>query len=313
MRTLLLLLTLAAVGSVASFAATGGRHVSRPKPQTVGGAAQKASGADEQAIRASAEAFTKAFNAGDAKAVAALWTPDGEYVDEDGTVYTSRPVIEKEYAAFFKEHPKARMQIDIASIRLVQPDLAIEEGSTRLIEPPVGATSEANYVVVHKKQDGKWQMASVHDLDSTPLSNYAVLKPLELVIGDWSAKNDQGHVESHFEWMQNRNFIRRSFDVYHGDEKVASGLQIIGVDPGTGEVVSWEFDGDGGFGRGLWTQDGSNWRIEAEGITKEGLPTTATNLVKFADKNTFTWQSTNRTLGDQPVADVPETRISRKK
>ncbi len=39
---------------------------------------------DEAAIRASAEAYEKAFAAGDAKAIADEWTEDGELVDELG-------------------------------------------------------------------------------------------------------------------------------------------------------------------------------------------------------------------------------------
>src|SRR5947209_3917326 len=40
--------------------------------------------ADEEAIRANVARFVKAYNAGDAKAVAALFTPDGEIVDKEG-------------------------------------------------------------------------------------------------------------------------------------------------------------------------------------------------------------------------------------
>ena len=43
---------------------------------------------DEAAIRATADAFLKAFNRGDAKAVAALWTENGTLADR------SRPVVQ---------------------------------------------------------------------------------------------------------------------------------------------------------------------------------------------------------------------------
>ena len=41
---------------------------------------QKASEGDLAAIRAESRAFVAAFNKRDAKAIAALWTVDGEYV-----------------------------------------------------------------------------------------------------------------------------------------------------------------------------------------------------------------------------------------
>ncbi len=50
--------------------------------------AAKSSTADETAIRDTADGFTKAFNAGDAKAIGAEWTTDAEYTDETGKVYS---------------------------------------------------------------------------------------------------------------------------------------------------------------------------------------------------------------------------------
>ena len=42
------------------------------------------------AINKTAEAFVEAFHKGDAKALAAFWTPDGDYVDENGRVLKGR-------------------------------------------------------------------------------------------------------------------------------------------------------------------------------------------------------------------------------
>jgi len=39
-------------------------------------------------ITKTAEAFVEAFHKGDAKAVAAFWTPDGDFVDENSRVFT---------------------------------------------------------------------------------------------------------------------------------------------------------------------------------------------------------------------------------
>src|SRR5262245_39266468 len=46
--------------------------------------------ADEDAIRANVAAFTKAYNAHDAKAIAALFTPNGQVVDEEGNASEGR-------------------------------------------------------------------------------------------------------------------------------------------------------------------------------------------------------------------------------
>ena len=61
---------------------------------------------DIKLIRAGSEVFVTAFNKHDAKAVAALWTEDGEYIDDTGRTIAGRDAIEKDYAAFFAEQPE---------------------------------------------------------------------------------------------------------------------------------------------------------------------------------------------------------------
>src|SRR5262245_6818051 len=56
------------------------------------------------AVRKSAEAFVATFNKGDARALAAFWTKDAEFVGPDGEVIRGRAAIEKDHAEFFKKH-----------------------------------------------------------------------------------------------------------------------------------------------------------------------------------------------------------------
>ena len=49
---------------------------------------------DEKAIRAMGDAFTRAFGAGDAKSIAAMYTEDAEVIDELGERVQGRPAIE---------------------------------------------------------------------------------------------------------------------------------------------------------------------------------------------------------------------------
>ncbi len=299
MRVTRYLLALALLGSAGAVAVAQGRA---PAPNA----------AEEKAIREHAERFAKAFNAGDAKAVAELWTPDGEYIDESGRSIKGRAAIEKEYAAFIKARPRARLQVSVESVRFIGGNLAVEEGTTRLSEPPVGATSSGRYTVLHIKQDGKWQMASVQDLESAPLSNYENLRDLEPFIGNWVARNEKGRVEMSLEWIENRNFIRRRFTAYRGDEEAASGFEIIGIDPASGLITTWVFAGDGGVGSNVWTRDGKRWLIEASGTMPDGRSTSAMNNLTPVDKDTFTWRSTSRSVDGVSVQDTPIIRLERK-
>src|SRR5262245_55127495 len=69
------------------------------------------------AITDSAKSFVEAFHRGDAKAVAAFWMPDGDYVDEHGRVLKGRKAIEDAYAELFAAKKGVKLRIDVASIR----------------------------------------------------------------------------------------------------------------------------------------------------------------------------------------------------
>src|SRR5262249_24530728 len=92
--------------------------------------------ADEAAIRANIEKFVKAYNDGDAKAVAALFTPDGHAVDQDGNDAEGRKAIEQTFADLFAATPKKNLKVFVESIQFVGPDLALEVGTTKETPAP---------------------------------------------------------------------------------------------------------------------------------------------------------------------------------
>src|SRR4051794_24150582 len=65
--------------------------------------------ADAEAITKSSLDFAAAFNKGDAKAIAALWTDEGECHDADGEVLQGRPAIEKAFAESFKDKSQGKL------------------------------------------------------------------------------------------------------------------------------------------------------------------------------------------------------------
>lgn len=67
---------------------------------------------DADAIRLVGDSFVKAYEAGDASAVAEHFTTDAEYVDETGTVFEGREAIEASMKDFFAVSPVCRLQID---------------------------------------------------------------------------------------------------------------------------------------------------------------------------------------------------------
>src|SRR5438094_8049729 len=94
-------------------------------------------------ITKTAEAFVEAFHKGDAKAVAAFWTPDGDYVDENSRVLKGQKAIQDSFADLFATRKGLKVRIDVASLRFHAPDLAIEDGTSTVLPHDGSAPSPA--------------------------------------------------------------------------------------------------------------------------------------------------------------------------
>src|SRR5262245_49783015 len=82
------------------------------KPQEGAGARPAADrSADEAAIRANVAAFARAYDAKDSKALAALFTEDGQIVDKEGNASEGREAIAKTFADLFADSPKKRIEV----------------------------------------------------------------------------------------------------------------------------------------------------------------------------------------------------------
>ncbi len=268
---------------------------------------------DEKAIRAAAAAMTKAFNAADAKALAGLFAPAADYVDEEGQVFHGRAAIEREFAAGFAKQKGMTAELTIESLRFLGKDVALENGVCR-IKPAAGGRGKASrYAAVRARGDGKWLLESVRESPYTSACNYEYLSELEWLVGDWTGKTADATVDMKCEWMANRNYLVRSFTVKNGAGTLSSGKQIIGWDPTAGRVRSWSFDSDGGFGSEFWAKDGKRWVLEARGVHRDGGQSVATNVVTPVDHDTFTWQSVGRRLDDVRLPDTAAVKVVRTK
>jgi uncharacterized protein (TIGR02246 family) len=268
---------------------------------------------EEAAIRATAEAFIKAFNAGDAKAIANLWTPSGTVADDQGNVFKGRKAIEEQYAALFKAHPSARMHVAIKSIDFPTPTTAIEDGTAQVVTKDNDPPAASRYTAVHVQEDGKWLMASVRESTLPVSSNFAQLQELAWLVGNWEAKSDGASAESRTRWIANKSFLQRDFTVHRDGLLASSGTQIVGWDPRGERIVSWTFESSGGHGMGVWTVTPDGWRIDSSGVTAEGAPTMSKDqLIRVpGENNVFGWRSGDRRLGDTKVPDVPEVVFDR--
>jgi len=263
---------------------------------------------DEAAIRKATANFLKAVEKGDAKAVAASWTEEGEYIGEDGTTIRGRAAIEAAYMKAFARTKKLKVEMTVESIRFPSKDTAVEEGYAKSYNRKSDHPTTSRYSVLHVREGGRWLMALLREWPHEGTS----LRDLDWLIGTWETKSEETMVRTTYEWDAKKNSIRGHFTI-KGEGRSISGTQIILKDPRNGQLRSWLFDDDGGFGDGAWTRDGKRWVIASSGVQADGGELTATNILTQVNRDTFTWQSTERTLDDEELPNIPPVKVTRVK
>jgi uncharacterized protein (TIGR02246 family) len=273
---------------------------------------KNANPADEAALLKNAQGFAAAFDKGDAKALAAFWTPDGDFTDKLGTKISGREAIEKTYAETFAENKGLTLRIDITGLRFVTADVAVEDGTTAVIHPDGLPPARARYTLVHVKKDGKWLIESLREAPYTPPSNYEHLKGLEWLIGEWVDDVEKGEaVRISFDWTDNQNFIISHFTTALKHVSIGGGTTWIGWDPNAKTVRAWMFESHGGFGESTWTRDGAKLTSKTTATLPDGKKATASNIVTRVDANTLTWAVIDRTIDGKPLPDIKPVKMKR--
>jgi uncharacterized protein (TIGR02246 family) len=268
--------------------------------------------ADEAAIRKAVEAYVAAFNQANAKALAALWAPEAVYINPlSGEQVVGREAIEGQFAAIFAEAKGAKLEATTGSIGFVSPNVAVEQGTAKVIRPEQ-APEESQYTAVYVKREGQWLLDRV--TEETVLvvtSHYEQLKDLEWMVGSWVDQDDEATVVTECNWTRNNNFLTRSFTIQVRDRIDMAGMQIIGWDPAAKQIRSWVFDSDGGFGQATWKKKGNRWYIQQSGVLPDGRKSSSVNIITYVDDNTCTLQSVNRTVDGELLPNIAEVKITK--
>jgi len=268
--------------------------------------------ADKDTILDNAKAFVDAFEKGDAKAVAALWAEDGDYVDLDGRHLQGRTAIEDAFKEFFKENKGLKLRIDVKSVRFVTPDVAIEDGTSSVIPSDGAPPGPASYPNVHVKKGGQWVLQSVREAPYTPPGNYEHLHGLDWAVGEWVDEGNGPEIDHvTFEWTDDGNFLISTQDVTVKNTLVSRATEWIGWDPATSQIRSWSFVADGSIGENTWSTEGDQWIVKTNANLPNGKKLAATNIITRNGPDAITWQSKDRTLDGKPLPDVSEIKMKR--
>lgn len=266
---------------------------------------------DDQAIREASQAFAKAFEQGDAKAVTAFFTDAAEYHDEGSDPVRGRKALADAYEKFFAQRKALKATSETNTIRFLGADTAVEEGTFTVgtkNSPPITSRFSALYV----RENGSWRIALLKEWGDDAAAAPS-LEDLAWLIGTWESEGDELTARTVYEWAENKAFIRARFTIASkkDGEQPNSGIQVIGVDPAVGYIRAWLFASDGGIGESTWAWDGHRWMIESVGTLADGTATTALNFLSRTDDDEFTWRSVQRTLAGEPQADVGPVKVKR--
>lgn len=273
---------------------------------------EQAPSPDEAEIRENARLYADAFNRGDAAALAALWGPDAVYRDSDtGAELQGRAAIQTRFAALFAGEARPKIEVRVLSVRLLTPDVAIEDGAVGILAPD-GSASETSYSAISVKREGKWLLDSVRETTAPPPPTpFDRLQPLAWLVGEWVDASDHTAVHSVYRWSANGAFLTQTFTAVIGDQIDLRGTQIIGWDPAEQRIRSWVFDSDGGFGEGTWELQGDRIVVHSTSTLPDGRRGSAINVYRRIDGDRFSWKSTARHVGGELMPNTDEVEIVR--
>jgi uncharacterized protein (TIGR02246 family) len=261
------------------------------------------------------QTYTKTFDSGDAKALSALWKSDGEIVDAEGMRIIGREAVEKAFGEFFEKNTGRKMTVELLSAKPEGEGVIVAEIIPK-INPPIDKSicQVGAVVVLIKDKSSKWLIEGVRERNPLPAS-YEQLKQLEWMVGDWSVNPKKAeHVQFslHCHWTENKSFLICMYTA-RSQDLMRHGTEIIGWDAKEKKIRSWMFDSTGGFSHGFWQKDGKRWTIDVNGESPDGEVVKNTQIITAVDEDTFTFESLNRTKGDEKLANVPLLEMQRVK
>ena len=266
----------------------------------------------EEAVTREAEATQKAFNAGDAAALGAMFLESGELVDELGSVHAGRQAITELFQGFFARFPKAVLEMQPTSARPVGEGLVVEAGERRITADGGGSAAQVHYVAVRSKQGDRWPIASYHEFADDPLPTpREILQSAAWLVGEWVDESPESRTMISFRWSDDGNFLLGDYEIA-GPEGISSrSTQRIGWDPVSGQLRSWTFDSDGGFSVGEWNAVEDGWSVKSEATMPDGTTGSAIMTIAPKDADRFVVRATDRIVGGVEEPDF-EVTISRR-
>ena len=269
--------------------------------QTPAARAPAATSAGIEAVRAASRTYQEALARGDGKAVAGLWTENGDIIDDMGAVFRGREsVAGLEPAAEGQARPS--FTIEEVSIRLLTDSVALEDGTVVVTPPGTSTPQHGRFSATWVKQADGWKVASLREWRTDPPETSARLADLDWLVGDWAVtvdgrpENDENaprpRMEMSVRWNPTGTYLLRETTITSPDGR--EGLQVsqrIGWDPLSRRLHSWSFSTDGSHSEADWTLEEGVWVSRATTVHPDGSQTATINHYLYDGQDECTFQS----------------------
>ncbi len=267
-------------------------------------------------LEKAAENFVISYNNKDAAALAALFTDNGEMADLMAEeVITGRDEIQAHYEEVFTSPDVPSVAIEVSSVRLVAPGIAVEDGLVHYTPPgdDEPARSASYTAVLAKNGEGVWQVASTRNLGDATSAEGHLADLVFALKGDWTGQRDGLRIDVAFGWDDTGKYISGEMLATSPDADPLTTTIRFGWDSASQQITCWTFDSGGGFAKAIWTPDDEalGWSVRTEGTTADGESLTADQHISFENKDTFIWTSSNRVISGESQPDS-ELRVVRR-
>ena len=286
--------------------------------------------ADAQAIRDAGAEYLRALERGDAKALADLWTADGDIVDERGATMNGRETVAGVVPAAAGQPPReTTLRMKETSLRFLTADVAIEDGTVEVVPAAAddrphasgGATTTGRFTATWVREDSTWRIAGLRESRIDPDAGRPRLADLDWMVGDWQvidntaasgvagSREPQPTMEVSVRWNATRTFLLRDMKISKNGGAGAHITQRIGWDPLSRQIRSWMFAADGAHGEGTWTRDGDAWLARTTSVMPDGSQMSALNIYVYDGADRCTWRSFHTHVGGAQLPPVNMTMI----
>jgi uncharacterized protein (TIGR02246 family) len=278
---------------------------------------------DTKAIQDAGQAYKAALERGDGKALAALWTPDGDIVDAMGNVMKGRDTVSVLEPAAEGDAKPGQPEIAVreTKLRFINADVALEDGTVEVVPPGRTAPLHGRFSATWVRHEGSWKLAALREARGDEASGDETLASLDWMVGDWTAVDEatagkpaanKAKIEVSARWNPMRTFLLRDMKITPPGAAADAVIQVtqrIGWDPLSKSIRSWVFSSDGGHGEAAWSRDDGSWVARTTAVLPDGSQTSSLNIYTYDGKDKCVWRSLPTHVGGEHMPQVNMTLI----